>query len=255
MGNCLVTKLKGSVDNDMLFHFGYTPFEITVDSPTIFNSVNCSLRNPNPGTPNLRILGDGYFVDSNDASIGKTLDTSVIPFNKTGTYQGIYVGSRAILEIWDYDNTSYSDSVSFDFRDAKTLEVDLVTLNRIYPKGNNCGVYAPKLKGSLVDFYKNSGYYCAIHAINDGAEVIGNISDIVSYQNSPGVISLEGLVNVTGSVEGWLNNMLTKWPEPRSVVVVELKNCPKITYQGESVGSGVFFKRFSYNGTSWVEVQ
>ena len=253
MGNCLVTKLKGVVNNDMLPHFGFAAFEITVDSPTINRGCYAAITNPNPGTPNIRILGDGYFVDANDHSIGKELDTSVTPFDLTGNYKGIYIGSRIILEIYDYTNIGYSNETSFDFREVASLEVDIDTISRIYPRCNNCGITAPTLKGSIEDFYNKSGYYCAIQAQKDGSKVTGSINNIVSEYTTPSVITLTNLTNVTGSLEGFLNKMLTKWPTPRDRFRFEIVNCPRITYKGESI-VGRFVKDFHYNGTTWEEV-
>lgn len=253
MGNCLLTKLKGVVNNDMLPHFGFAAFEITVDSPTINRGCYTVLVNPNPGTHNVRILGDGYFVGPNDNNIGKELDTSVTPFDLTGNYKGIYIGSKIILEIYDYTNTGFSDSISFDFREVASLKVDIDTISRIFPKFSNGGISAPTLKGNITDFYNKSGYYCSIAATKDGSNVTGSIDDIVSEHTSPGVITLKNLTNVTGSIEGFLSKMLTKWSDPREQFNFEIINCPKITYQGESIGK-TFIKSFHYNGTIWEEV-
>lgn len=254
MGNCLLTKLKGVVNNDMLPHFGFAAFEITVDSPTIIRECHTRLVNPNPGTHNVRILGDGYFVGPNDNNIGKELDTSVTPFDLTGNYKGIYIGSRIVLEIYDYTNTGYNNDAIFDFREVASLEVDIDTIARIFPKFNEGTIFAPTLKGNITDFYNRSGYYCAISATKDGSNVTGSINNIVSEHTSPGGITLNNLTNVIGSIEGFLNKMLTTWSEPREKFTFNIINCPKITYQGESIGK-TFIKNFHYNGTIWEEVQ
>lgn len=255
MGNCLVTKLKGVVNNDMLPHLGFAAFEIAVDSPIIVSDCYATLNNPNPGTSNVRILGDGYFVDSNNSNIGKELDTSVTPFDKTGDYKGIYIGSRIVLEIYDYDNNqNRSENAFFDFRIVSSLEVDIDTIARIFPKYNNGIIFAPTLKGNIKNFYNRSGNYCSIQASKDGSKVTGNIEDIVANSNEPSVIGLNNLTNVTGSIEGFLNKMLTKWSITREKFRFEIINCPKITYQGEAIGSS-FYRNFHYNGTTWEEVQ
>lgn len=254
MGNCLVTKLKGVVNNDMLPHLGFAAFEIAVDSPIIVSDCRATLYNPNPGTPNVRILGDGYFVDSNDSNIGKELDTSVTPFDKTGDYKGIYIGSRIVLEIYDFNNNRYSENAFFDFRTVSSLEVDIDTITRIFPTYNNGIIYAPTIKGDINNFYNNGGFYCSIQASKDGSKVTGNIDDIIIGHSIPGFLVLKNLTNVTGSIEGFLNKMLTKVSQPRDKFVFEISNCPKITYQGESTGSS-FYRNFHYNGTTWEEVQ
>lgn len=253
MGNCLVTKLKGVVNNDMLPHLGFAAFEIAVDSPIIVSDCYATLKNPNPGTPNVRILGNGYFVDSNNSNIGKELDTSITPFDKTGDYKGIYIGSRIVLEIYDYDNKSSSDDVFFDFRRVSSLEVDIDTIARIFPTYYNGGIFAPTIKGNINNFYNNGGSTFSIYAYKDGSKVTGNIDDIIIGHAIPSRLTLVNLTNVTGSIEGFLNKILTKVSNPVNKFVFEINKCPKITYQGESAGS-YFYRNFHYNGTTWEEV-
>jgi hypothetical protein len=70
--NCLVTKLKGSVDNDNLSKIGEIKITIAPDD-TIAECLALLPSSTDPSYSYARIVGDANFLDSNGGIIGKSL--------------------------------------------------------------------------------------------------------------------------------------------------------------------------------------
>ena len=67
MNNCLVTKLNGSVHNDTLPLLGYQQLEFSLSKVGKSDGIQLNSSNTKP----IKLVGDGYFIDANDSSLGK----------------------------------------------------------------------------------------------------------------------------------------------------------------------------------------
>jgi hypothetical protein len=101
MGNCLVTKLKGVVDNDSLLKMGEMEFDFA-DKGTQGGSDVIAIATNIPGST-FRIVGNGYFTDETGVpDYGKTITTQdgIARFKSTG-------GGKIIIP-HKYDNNLFA---------------------------------------------------------------------------------------------------------------------------------------------------
>ena len=67
MNNCLVTKLNGSVHDDTLPLLGYQQLAFSLSKVGKSDGIQLNSSNTKP----IKLVGDGYFIDANNESLGK----------------------------------------------------------------------------------------------------------------------------------------------------------------------------------------
>ena len=127
MGKCLVTKLNGVVDADLLKMGEFRMKVLKIDTPTKYTQ-SLSIKASKYIT--LRIVGDGYFTDADlNANLGKTLsvaaNTDLDVYYSNGDYE-IYVSDK-----YSITNLTYPYWKEFDTLNNRLMNVEDLT----YAKG------------------------------------------------------------------------------------------------------------------------
>ena len=170
MVNCLITKLKGVVDNDTILHYG----EIVMTTNSIDSAFKFSIDTRGSDTVTKKILTPGYsFVDDQGASIG-TESTAGIVYLPYGTPEGVKVSvvSKYDIKVLATNGFSYDISNAF-FKE--TMSLFSFNAEWINPP------YKPRLTGKLSDFIR----YTNINTIEikHGHYFIADIECIGDLQN------------------------------------------------------------------------
>lgn len=185
MNKCLVTKLKGIVNNDSLMKMNELAVHVNrVETPEFGSQF---LRITNTDTCSLRIVGDGNFTDQNLVEnkgnvlqVGNTLSTV---FFSNGDYD-IYLNNKYSITIANFINCT------IDLDDFKYLSL----LSQL-----SCNRASGSLKSiSNISTLKTLEIY-------DARNVYGTFADIPKSINSlhigglPGIQNIEDLKFYTGS--------------------------------------------------------
>ena len=243
MGNCLVTKLKGSVNDESLRRLG--EMKLHVDS--VSNSVIFSLNLDADVT--IRIVGNGYFVSNDNTNLGKTIATKNYDnknIKANGSNFDVFISNKDTIKgiyltnvVFDLSELTYCTSLT-EFVDWNTSSI---------------------LTGDI-SIFKNLKNLINIH-IEGSKQITGQLSDIAGLTNlttlslsSPNITGqlsdIAGLTNLTTlslsspNITGQLSDM-DKFPN--------LTNCINM---GININIGDFAKLpdginfFSGgNGTTW----
>lgn len=222
MEKCLVTKLKGVVDANLL-KIGELQIAVSkIDSPT--STTQALLLNVSKDIT-LSIIGDGYFTDSSITSnLGKSLN---IPANtNTSVYHSngdfiISVSDKYSLITLSYP--TISDSIINKTMEIESLRYsDKLTSLRFYSglTGDFCSL--SRLK-NITDIY-----------INNNKELKGDISGM-SFDNLTGFsCSNSGL---SGSTNGFANNTVLSYLNTQKTnIIINPADLAKTTKLGSILG-------------------
>lgn len=176
MGNCLVTKLKGVVDNDDILKLGEIRF-LTSKSDSINR---CYLSFTESTT--VKIINDGHFYNSTTSDLGKDLSLSA-----QQSSVGTKVSPGSLIQI----NNKYAlASISFGTLENKIslAELKYSPLVYLYAEKDNIEGDISNLAGRQMDFLsilKNPSVYGDIAVLKgmpltvlqlQGTQVTGNVS-------------------------------------------------------------------------------
>ena len=220
MGNCLVTKLKGSVNDESLRRLG--EMKLHVDS--VSNSVIFSLNLDADVT--IRIVGNGYFVSNDNTNLGKTIATKNYDnknIKANGSNFDVFISNKDTIKgiyltnvVFDLSELTYCTSLT-EFVDWNTSSI---------------------LTGDI-SIFKNLKNLINIH-IEGSKQITGQLSDIAGMTNLT-TLFLPSL-NITGQ-----SSDMDKFPN--------LTNCIQM---GININIGDFAKlpdRINFfsggNGTTW----
>ena len=168
MGKCLITKLKGSVQNDSLLRIGEFCIKVSkVESPTADSQ--CFVVN-NSKDAQLRIIGDGYFTNETlSENKGKVMDvvanTETTVYLSNGDYEIVVSEKYSLTQVGTYTTTSwktYKGKLSFDIDSLKYS-----------PKISFLALSSTQVTGDIAVFGKLTGL---THLVFENTQVTGDIS-------------------------------------------------------------------------------
>ncbi len=260
MGNCLLTKLKGTVDNDMLLDFGFQGVKFNYNG-------NIEVEFPLPASghnQSLKLKGDAYFIDNNGNNVGKVLNRTIAPDVAKVVY--IHASGDVLLElengVYKNDNrkvTFCGTSGALDVFDSSILP--LVYDGDIRSSNNNT-YYCNTIKGKLSDIITGAPFAnIGIRPSSLSPEFVGDIGEVDFGLNSiwPYNVVIYNCPNVYGSLNTFLDNLAVAvaryLPDGQTTthdVRFEFKNTA-IQYNGSVVPAN-FEKTFTINqDASWEE--
>ena len=288
MENCLVTKLRGVVNNDNLNVLGSINLKL---DHSIGNTAEMSLSNSESAIV-VNLIGDGYFSDSAyTANLGKV--TTAANNNK---FYAVVNDDCKVYVIDDYktkniiargNSVIYADEIKY--RNIKSLTAEHI-IGTIDEQGclSECGYVAINGSADLKAFDGNTvATYFSIKGDNANAkgdisylagmvnvsginlqgnkDVVGNISTLSGLVSTNGIML--GGTSVVGTVESFAEGMLIN----RESGYVDLNvGETAITFNGNTISGGIqstYRIQFSqnnvgvyrsnnllgsYDGTSWA---
>lgn len=260
MGNCLITQLKGAVQNENLPHFGYSQIPLIATAASedtyIINNANQELG--------IRLIGDGYLIDENNNNVGK-----VAPANTKITKIGSNSANEMILEIptlylANINSQEFSLDKNYNTSKIHVKSFDLNILERTFVNPYNtfkCNVMSNKYYGNVGKVVSGKKFSNIVIRSYNGTSLFNdtecNINEDWVIPNNiwPYTISLDGLTGVYGNLNDFITDMAQKTgtiAEGSTIkVVFELVNMPNLQYNGASIGNR-FVKRVTINpDKSW----
>lgn len=244
MGQCLVTKLKRVIDNENLHVLGTLVFKtkkVTIPTATTQKII---IQVPYKQTCIVSVKGEDMLYDENfSTELGKEVSVSdrfftfcvsngatVFISNKYALNR-LNFSSSMVLESFNIDELAYSTSIinivinnSNILGNLKAIKnhSNLDTLNL-----SNCTI-----TGNLTDL--NGGSF--LQKVNtlrmyNIKGITGNINELDAMPNLTAFSFTDSKSNILGSIEGFIENQMTKGVYNKSNVVLEFRNT-NITYQG-----------------------
>lgn len=274
--NCLVTRLDSSAVNEFFATFGYQQiyFNSETSVEIAFEGGMCTWEGSEVGAKPFLLHGNAYFMDSGGNNLGKEV---VYTGADRTLFAKIHLsGGLVMLEIPNGNNDTKTIidkmNMSYDFvSDEDVCEFDTSIIPNLFKGSTYCYnqfiVYCDTFVGKLSDIYPtpitSAFNYHFIVAKNMSYEFTGDLSDITfdaSMLAWPSVLSLSNLPNISGNLNDFLNRLaiatartLVADSIPSKSYSVEIRNCPLITYNGQSIGSQLFKNITFYQNGTWSE--
>lgn len=266
MGNCLVTKLKGSVQNSDLDVLGL--IKVHYKASTTPNTNNRFLGiGLLQGTPGKVTIVGGNFVQSDlttvigteinfDTSVGNTYQELYISNNECDIYipkYGIYflqmcndhyVSQDTLPTIKDWSWLKYGGTFIGTFYGLCEEHLDL----SVFSRHNPSSICTRTLCSGHLSDLANCTNLVYLMLMNSNDTYDGNISDLGT------LIKLEMLIlngtKITGTVEALADAQIAAGRTTRSISF-NFGNTQNITYQGKTIVSGTLtFSGGSYTVTN-----
>lgn len=266
---CLVSKLKGEVNNDFLPTFGYQQLyfhtdravEITIQGLSSFGG---SLEDAKP----YYLRGDAYFVGAGGTNLGKEVvydGSSRVLFAKIHLDSGDAMFEVPNLAIRSRLLDKFI--ISYTYIDVDVLNFDTGIIPQLYPNPNygynTFALYADYVSGKLSDIIpapinNNMGFVnFRISPKHQSPHFTGDLSDITfsnDKQAWPYSIAFMNLPNLTGNLNAFFDRLavaiartLQGESATTKTVTFAVQNCPGIFYNGESTGVGFIGKVITFN--------
>lgn len=217
---CLVTKLKGTVNDDSLRKLD--ELVIHIDSASSVNRILIAHKENN--NFNLRIVGNGYFTDeAGEANLGKGISTEKGAGNKSvylsqGTYD-VFLSDKYKITVFNNLGAS-SSRVNLD-------DLNLDTLDYLV----SCNTY-----GNADRFLKN-GRIRQVYITKSDA--VGDLTDI-NISNAASSLDVSGSKNISGNIEKLIaNNILCKGS------FTGIKGIGPVTGDLSKINNSVYFISFT----------
>lgn len=257
MNKCLVTKLNGSVHDDTLPLLGYQQLAFSLSEGGKSESIQLSSSNTKP----IKLVGDGYFIDANNESLGKETVREI---------KGIYMNTPGSFLINIPNNFREGGDVSATLGHATDMVMEetnveqflkiVGTSTRFHP------VFIIKTKALSGDITKLMNLWGTgsfeIYITEEPNDAYGNLDDVVfSGESSNGLwgyyFSIFNMPRLTGNLETLLNKFAQHANYGDSPTAHDmtftLSGCPLVKYKGESIGDG-FTKVFTIQANNtWTE--
>ena len=271
MAFCLVSKLKGEVNNNFLPAFGYQqlyfhtdrPIDITIEGLSYWGG---TVADAKP----YYLRGSGYFLGTDDANLGKEVVHDNVSRN---LFKKIHLDGDAMFEIPNnaFATTNHINKfvISYSYiNDVAVLNFDTGIIPSLFLSNQYYGfdeltLYADYISGKLSDIYpgpinNNMGFVnLYIAPKNQCPNFTGDLSDITFSNDKkawPYIISIRNLPNLTGNLNTFFDRLAvaiarTLQGESTTTKTVNftIKNCPGIFYNGESTGTGFERKVITFN--------
>lgn len=222
--DCLVTKLKATVDNEFLLPIGYSTIAEFKDPVELQQTETVQFYTNNE---KLKLLGNGYFIIGG-SNVGKETYWN----SGSQTTNGVHIGGKAII-IGKYDDMRVYMKVTGAERidiDEALLAANPSNISSITFEANNIG-------GSIENTRLGRFAYLTVKA-NSSSTLTGNIENINRISTSElRQFRLYNHPYVTGRVENFLNNIKQNAADNTgsNKFNVYITNCPNITYNGQNI--------------------
>ena len=185
MENCLITKLKGAVDNSALTKFGEA--KVVVNFPSDYTLEKRTFQVSVDKQETARIEGNGYFTNSNGDNLGQsiTLQAGMNTFYvSTGNYY-LFVGGKYTFGTFKSAFIKDVEAVLADANDFSYTTKNLDLLNIV-------------LVGTM-KFNAIPSYFAPIAKFSD---IRGSIDNWASME--PSSIMSVGIIGMTGNIANLL---------------------------------------------------
>ena len=259
MNKCLVTKLNVSVHDDTLPLLGYQQLAFSLSEGGKSEGIQLSASNTKP----IKLVGDGYFIDANNESLGKETVRDI---------KGIYMNTPG----------SFLINIPNDFRKASVATVVLGQDINLVAEETNVEQLL-KIVGTSTYFYQlfyirtkalsgdvtklinlwGSGSF-EINLTEVSNDAYGNLDDVVFREESSNGLwgyyfTIYNMPRLTGNLETILNKFAQHANYGDSPAVHDMtftiSGCPLVKYKGNSVGDN-FTKTFTIQtNNTWTEKQ
>lgn len=218
--DCLVTKLKGTVNNDMLTRFGYHGIKVNM---TIEGDFNNPFINPT-ATSDVIIRGNAYFKDDSGANLGKT---------GKATFQ--YIHAEAGIFYLEWKDGSLSGNVWEFFCKDKNISANTETLSYIFTPITRFYNFMLRGNGDISKLLEKIEVENVFQLY--GYDLVGDIINVI-----PASIVTLNNSGITGTLESLLQKFASSIEKTIKFEIVEN---PGITYQGVEA---YFYHRVSFDG-------
>lgn len=275
MGFCLVSKLKGEVNNNYFIPtFDYQQLYFHTDRPVDIVIEGLSYWGGTPADAKPYYLrGSGYFLGTDDVNLGKEV---VYDSSSRNLFKKIHLDGDAMLEIPNLaiiTRLINEFTISYTYiNNVDVLNFDTAIIPALFPDQNYgynyFTIYADYISGKLSDIIPatiNEGFVnFYLSPKNQSPHFTGDLSDIAFSDNMnawPYNITFINLPNLTGNLNAFFDRLAVAIARSLQVkstttktVTFSVKNCPGIFYNGESTGAGFIHKVITFNqdGT-WSE--
>lgn len=259
MNNCLVTKLNGSVHDDTLPLLGYQQFAFSLSEKGKSEGIQLNSSSVKP----IKLLGDGYFIDENDRSLGKETTTDI---------KGIYMNTPGSFLVNIPNNFREGSSVSATLGHLPELVMEETSVDKLLKiVGTSTSakfhplfsIRVKNLSGDvtkLINLWGTGSFELNITEEFDDA--YGNLDDVVLHGESSNSLwgyyfSIFNMPRLTGNLETLLNKFAQHAnygdsPTAHNMTFT-LSGCPLVKYKGNSIGDG-FTKTFTIQtNNTWTE--
>lgn len=257
MNNCLVTKLNGSVHDDTLPLLGYQQFAFSLSEKGKSEGIQLNSSSTKP----IKLVGDGYFIDANNESLGKETVREI---------NGIYMNTPG----------SFLVNIPNDFRKASAVSAVLGQATDMVMEETNVEQFL-KIVGTSTKFYPTfsiktkalsgditklmnlwgSGTF-ELSITEEPNDAYGNLDDVVFSGESNNKLwgyyfNMLNIPRLTGNLETILDKFAQHADYGSSPTAHDmyfnLSNCPLVKYKGNSIGDG-FTKTFTIQtNNTWTE--
>lgn len=248
MKNCLLTQLKGVVNNDSLVKLD--EMKIFVDANSgVTDSRKITVNNVNNVT--FRIVGDGYFTDSTfTQNNGKTKTIAsgdstfyvsdfagkIITNLKKTSYQGLILGDDLYIDINLISQNQNTNGIIFESKSEKKWgnikSLNGMFSNRTANNGSIILISGKKLVGNIEEIdFTHIRHYNIIRCLN----VSGSVANI---HNAKNLVSLQIYgTAISGEIKTFLTNMLTDGDTPRGNTSISIYCNNIVTFNGNAAYS------------------
>lgn len=259
MNKCLVTKLNGSVHDDTLPLLGYQQFAFSLSEKGKSEGIQLNSSNTKP----IKLIGDGYFIDTNNESLGKetTRDIGGIYMNTTGSF---------LIDIPNNFREGSSVSATLGhFPELVMEETSVEKLLKIVGTSSSSRFYplfsitAKILSGDitkLMNLWGNGSF--ELNITEDPNDAYGNLDDVVLHGESSNSLwgyyfTMYNIPRLTGNLETLLNKFAqhANYGDSPTAhdMTFSLSGCPLVKYKGNSIGDA-FVKTFTIQtNNTWTE--
>lgn len=258
MNNCLVTKLNGSVHNDTLTLLGYQQFAFSLSEKGKSDGIKL-----NSSVKPIKLVGDGYFIDTNGESLGK---------ETTRDIKGIYMNTPGSFLINIPNNFREGDAVLATLGHSPELVMEETSVEQILKivgtstSARFSSLFSIRVKILSGDVTKLINLWGSgsieLNITEESNDVYGNLDDVVLHGESSNSLygyyfSLYNMPRLTGNLETLLNKFAQHADYGSSPTAHDmfftLVDCPLVKYKGKSIGDN-FIKTFTIQtNNTWTE--
>lgn len=232
MSNCLVTTLKDSVNDDNLLKIDEVSFTVNSSriTPILFgwdNSVH-----------NLKIIGDGYFTNSNGSTnLGKNIEVSpnTALYLSPGEYDVVISAKDKLASIDVFGDPSSFDSIEFDL--SKVLGLSNMQVIRL----DNSSRVSGDIK-----YLAYANLLRRVKLRNNNNKVTGKISDIANALSEK-MLSFQ--ISFNSNITGTLTDLIRMMRNTETLEYLNVDECPGITGNISALTSRPALKEVYLRGT------
>lgn len=222
MGNCLLTTLNASVNNDALPYFD--TFKFTLKAKSNATSFSNNIKTFNNDVIKLSMKGDGYFTNSSGTeNLGKSI-TYTMP--TTECLKDVYYKSTEPVDI--YINHKYS-LTRLNITPSILASIDISQfkdcVNLTYIAAMDCGA-----SGNLSDIANLQLTYLAVN----GGSISGTVSDFYPFKDIT-ALGISSCSNIYGEIGTILGRLIDNGRTTSSTLIIYPNGSSNLTYNGNPI--------------------